>query len=738
MRIHQHTTGVFPLVAAVFSALALIFFSALAVQGQTTISVPSEAVDHEGDSVRGITFPVAELGGCTSKNECKSYCNQPANMDACIAFAKDHGLMTEKDAERAEKFTKHVREGSGPGGCNSPASCEAYCSNLNHLDECTSFAEKNGFKDEHYEQGKKIQGFLKKGGTTPGNCQTKQECEAYCGDFSHAKECFEFAQKAGIMQKGGRVSGDPHEPSAEQLEKIMQLSESGQTPGGCTSKEACEKYCSEASHREECLEFGVKIGFIKPDEAKRIKEMGGKGPGGCDSERSCHEYCNQESHHEECFKFAEEHGFITKEEAAQAKEGWVRARQGFENAPPEVRECLNTTLGENILADIQSGKLVPGPDIGDRVRSCFEKFGGNMHPEEAMKNIPPEVSSCLKEKFGDTFEKIKSGKMEMTPEMADSFRVCFQSMHLEESFGGGMPGESSVGQGGPKNRPAPSLEDMLRSAPPEIVTCVKEKFPAGLPSIQAGNADMGMEIKSKIKECFESFRPVHQEWGKPMPEPRSGGTSGGMPQSLEDMIRSAPPEIAACIKEKLGGISPTAQMGPEIKEKIHECFEGQQANTVRQPYPPAGSGDNYWTDEKMRDAQPMPNTRITPPPMPTEQTHLMNMPPEVIKCLQETLGAEGLMKLQSAPASPELVGIIKTCVEKTMQMRMEQNQIQNTGFPPPPPPPPSGEGMNTGYPSQEVPPPDSYKEPASTTQPVTFLERFIAAALMPLRWMLGK
>ncbi|MBI2120309.1 MAG: hypothetical protein HYT94_01645 [Parcubacteria group bacterium] len=714
-----------PFIVACLASLSLIFFASLAAEGQTTIHIPSEPGASEEASARGIVFPVAELGNCANKTECKNYCNQPANMEACIAFAKGHGLMTEADAARAEKFTKHVQEGSGPGGCNSPKSCEEYCSNLSNLDECTGFAEKNGFKDEHYEQGKKIQGFLKKGGTTPGGCRTKQECEAYCGDFSHAKECFEFAQKAGIMQKGGKgpSSGGSHEPNAEQMEKIMMLSQSGETPGQCNSKDACEKYCSDASHREECLDFGVKIGFIHPDEAAKIKQMGGKGPGGCDSQKSCQEYCNDQSHHEECFKFAEEHGFMSKEEAVQAKEGWMRARQGFENAPPEARECLKTTLGGNIIDDIQSGKLVPGPDIANQVRGCFEKFGGNAHPEAAMKNLPPEITSCLKEKFGDTFEKIRTGAAPMTPETADSFRVCFQSMHLEESFMHKDPVEGQRGSGA--NLPPQGIGDMLRSAPPEIVACVKEKFPEGLPSVQAGNAGLGMDIKEKIRGCFENFRPMHQG-AKPMPEPRGGGMNGGVPQSLQDMVRSAPPAVAECIKAHAPEWNSTESGVPQdIKEKIRKCFEVSGGQNTGEP--------QYWTEENMRNAQPAPNTRIIPPPS-AGQASFMNMPPEVVKCLQESLGAEGLAKLQSAPASPELVGMVKTCIEKTMQMRMEQNGTAGGEFPPPPP---SGDSMNTGYPSKEVPPPGDYTEP-TTTQPITFLEKFVAAALMPLRWILGK
>lgn len=680
---------------ASIAALSLIFFAGIAVQGQT-VSLPSEsdeAVD-EG-SVHGIIFPIFELGNCASKNECKNYCNQAEHMDACIAFAKDHGLITEKDAARAEKFASHVREGSGPGGCNSPQSCEQYCGNLSHLDECTTFAEKNGFKGDQYEHGKKIQAFLKNGGTTPGNCQTKEECQKYCGEFSHAKECFVFAQKAGIMQKGDKGIGDEnrHEPNIEQLGKIAELSEKGETPGHCASKDECEKYCSNQSHREECLDFGVKIGFIKPDDATKIKQLGGKGPGNCNSQESCRAYCNDQSHQEECFKFAEEHGFMTKGESEKAKEGWVRAKQGFENAPPEVRECLKTTLGENIIDDIQSGKLVPGPDIGTSVRGCFEKFGKNIRPQEALKNLPPEVAVCLKEKFGDTFEGVRTGKTPMTPAMADSFHVCFQIQHVGESQNGGTPEKM--------------MENILRSAPPEVASCIKEKFPEGLGNIQTGDMQAMAGIKDKIRSCFESFRPVHT-----MTKPISGEVRNeGMNvvnagKQMENMMRSAPPEVTACIKGKFPEGFPSAikdpQAGMEIKEKIQSCFEN---------FRPAHS-------EGMTDVQkqgfngtpgqipPKPEfERNTPPPAFTGG--LANMPPEVLACIRGNIGEDGFAKLQTAPPSLELIGIIRTCMEKM------------SGSVPPPLPPPQ-------------------IQPEGVSQPVTILEKLIGAALLPARWIFGK
>jgi hypothetical protein len=636
MSTHHNTFhGVAVFIGAVIAALSFIVFASFVAQGQTTAS--TSVSGEESGSVHGIVFPVEELGGCANKNECKSYCNEAVNMEACIAFAKGHGLMTEKDAERAEKFTKHVQAGSGPGGCNSPEICQEYCSSVAHLDECTSFAEKNGFKNEHYEQGKKIQSFLKNGGQTPGNCQTKEDCQKYCSDFTHARECSDFAQKTGIMKKGNDSS---HEPSADQLGKIAELAEKGETPGKCSSKDECEKYCSDKNHRDECLDFGVKVGFIKSDEASKIKELGGKGPGDCDSQELCRAYCNDQSHHEECFAFAESHGFMTHDESEKVKEGWTRAHMGFENAPEAVQECLKTTVGESMLGDIESGKLVPGADISGQVRACFEKFGKDARPQDALKNTPPEVTVCLKEKLGADFDKIRAGKASTTPEMGDVFRGCFQGfqmkMDMRRGTSTGERREPFFEQKKPDNREegeqrpmGQTIESMLRSAPPGVAACIKEKFPEGFPQNKEGVAEVNMEVKTKIRECFENFRPS----------------------------TSTPP--------------------------LNRLEKPQGTQT-----------GEFHTEGGMMAPRPETNLRVAP------SGGLVNMPPEVISCIREAIGEENFQKMQNAPASLEMISVVRTCLEKNAHP----------------------EGVS----------------PEHTGAPVTFLEKFIGAAFLPLRWVLGK
>lgn len=587
------------------------------------------AFAQSGTASAGIAFPVQELGNCASKEACHDYCELGEHMDACIAFAKAHGLMNEEEAERSEKFSARMKEGKTPGNCTSPASCNAYCEDVTHLDECIRFAETEGFKGEEYERGKKIRSYLKGGGTMPGGCTSRASCEAYCGDFSRAEECFRFAEGAGINDEfdaGDDGRGPPEGITAAQVRILAELAQKGGTPGGCTNKDACMAYCANPDHMEECITFGEKVGFMKKEEvehARAFMEYGG--PGGCTSQEACHTFCNDPANHETCFRFAEEHGLIPEEEVTQMKEGWLRMRQGIESAPAEVGACLRSTMGENVVADIQSGKLLPGPEIGGEMRGCFEKFGADHRPQQIFFEAPPEVKACLNEKLGDTYAGITSGKVAPTPEMADTFRICFQQVEFERSNGWGVSGEAGrENDGGIAPNPA-MMAQFLRSAPPEISACLKEKLGERFGAIERGEVVPGPELGETMRSCFESFRPMHGEMPTNVPLPPMQSDSGllrgeivpvtpplGVPpvspapeMQMMNFMNQFPLGISGCLREKLGeeGFMKIAMEGrtPELELAIRTCAGAVVGGdpAVFTP-PPAPAGGVYptgvWTD----------------------------------------------------------------------------------------------------------------------------------------------
>ncbi|HZZ99163.1 MAG TPA: hypothetical protein VFK07_00430 [Candidatus Paceibacterota bacterium] len=145
-----------------------------------------------------VQFPIASLGNCSSKQDCKTYCDQLSNMKACLDFASEHGLMSKSDIARARDFQALAAAGKTPGDCDSKDACKAYCSDPDHASDCLQFAKNNGLISK--TDADRAESVLKDGG--PGGCATKDACVQYCNDQTHAQECLEFAQDHGLIKSG--------------------------------------------------------------------------------------------------------------------------------------------------------------------------------------------------------------------------------------------------------------------------------------------------------------------------------------------------------------------------------------------------------------------------------------------------------------------------------------------------------------------------------------------------------
>lgn len=153
-------------------------------------------------SVSGATevaFPITELGNCADKAACKTYCDQPANVDACLSFAEKNNLMSADEINKARNFKKTGM--AGPGGCKGKTECQTYCNGPEHLDECVTFAEKNGLMSgKQLDDAKKVRGALAKG-IKPPACGGKEACDSYCSSPEHFEECVTFGEASGMISK---------------------------------------------------------------------------------------------------------------------------------------------------------------------------------------------------------------------------------------------------------------------------------------------------------------------------------------------------------------------------------------------------------------------------------------------------------------------------------------------------------------------------------------------------------
>ncbi len=437
-----------------------------------------------------INYPIAELGNCQNKQECRAYCNTPSNLTKCIEFAEANGLMNGKEAETARKFNRLLNAGNTPGGCNSPQGCESFCTDIAHIDECIAFADQTGHDVPELGEARRIAAHLKSGGTMPGKCQSKAQCEIYCSNFDHIDECLAFADKIGL--------NIDDELDRNQIKQIVDLMKRGETPGKCQSKGECQAYCESGEHIEECVAFGAKMGFIGEKEARLMRETGGRGPGNCRGEKECRTFCDDPAHSEECFAFAKKHDLLSGEDMRRMEQGLNEMKKALDQAPPEIVECLKSNLGPNIIENIRNGSIAPSRQIGERMQTCFEDFFANnpnafgrepRHEgdgdfESFMRNAPPGVINCLKERAVADLELELRGER-TNEDFRDKVNQCLREFGPKDEHGeefGDIP-------------PAGNIESFIGNLPPHVKECVR-------PKIQAITDPR--VIESVIRECMAS------------------------------------------------------------------------------------------------------------------------------------------------------------------------------------------------------------------------------------------
>lgn len=412
-----------------------------------------------------LPFPITELGGCKSFDECKTYCNRDENIPKCVRFSIKNKLITETQAREGEKLLelmdksgipgkcgnapecfvycesvasteecldyalRHGLVSAGtqaeeirriaevhkagvrfPGGCKTQRECETYCEDTANLGECLNFAEKNGLRStEEIAEGRKVAKALNEGASLPGGCRTKAACEAYCESPSNMRQCVDFAKKAGFMS----------EDEVKEAEKIIPLLERGEkTPGGCKRKEECEAYCYDPANLDECLDFAGKAGILSLEELADAKKVApfiksGETPGGCRRKEECEKFCSDPGNFEACVVFAEKAGFMSKEDAELARKtkgvgpGGCKSKtecEAFCKDPANQEGCMNFAKEHGL-----------------------EGAAGEMQ-KEAMAKFEGEVRACLE----------KSTCKEVLE--------CFQGMAKEEGGegGGALPPEAKA------------------------------------------------------------------------------------------------------------------------------------------------------------------------------------------------------------------------------------------------------------------------------------------------------
>lgn len=478
-----------------------------------------------------ITFPVAELGNCGSKSECHAYCDDLAHVKECIAFAESHGLMSAGEAKKAREFER--LGGKGPGGCTS-----------------------------------------------------KDECEKYCEDTSHMRQCLDFAKQSGMM------SGE----ELQEAEKVATYVEAGgKMPGGCRGEKECRAYCEDIAHADECVAFATKAGFMSEKEAEMFKKTGGKGPGGCQG-RACEAYCKDEQHREACVAFAMEHDLMSEEDKQRMEEGRAKAKEALEKAPPKVLECIAAVIGQAKLDEIRQGRGFVGLQLGEILPKCFREVMGNPG-ERGPFGAGSDARECMRQVFGADFEeKMRSG--ELDPGARDKeIRECM-AKQMGEGFldEDGTWKRPEAGQPHPGEQSGPSHEGENRDRGP-LMRFFDEKRPEGMPG--PGDHDkFEAEMRARYGEQFDARRKEIEE--KMRSEIESQMRSGDfdrskLPADFRPEGMFPPPESMRRPHEGEGTMPPPGAMPPP-------STEGGMP-------PPSTDGS----------APPPPTTESAPPPPPPSE-----------------------------------------------------------------------------------------------------------------------
>ncbi len=155
-----------------------------------------------------LVFPIAELGGCNSLDECKTFCADETNKEACTDFAKKKGLRKEKEATpsgavaRAKKMNFLIAAKAALG-CDSEEACKVLCSNKENFGKCVEFAKKQNLVKPK-EPKPLPEGVLEKAKQLLG-CDSPDSCRTFCDNPANAQKCAEFAKnvlsQVGMMPK---------------------------------------------------------------------------------------------------------------------------------------------------------------------------------------------------------------------------------------------------------------------------------------------------------------------------------------------------------------------------------------------------------------------------------------------------------------------------------------------------------------------------------------------------------
>lgn len=202
-----------------------------------------------------VTFPIAELGNCSSLENCKAFCNEPANQQVCKDYAQKKGFYKGNKSEGNARLRSIIEKAKSELGCSTESDCKTLCQKTENLEKCAAFARKYSLVKEN----SKIKELIEKAKEILG-CDSEESCKALCQKSENSDKCKALTNPARFeaMKKSMEKMREAVKKDVEEFDKVCK-----ENPEKC--KEFFEKSAT-ASGRlgkplscddnpERCLEF---------------------------------------------------------------------------------------------------------------------------------------------------------------------------------------------------------------------------------------------------------------------------------------------------------------------------------------------------------------------------------------------------------------------------------------------------------------------------------------------------
>jgi len=230
-------------------------------------------------SLENVKYPVIELGNCKDIKDCHVYCEKQENILKCVDFGEKIGIISSEDATKTRKFSEVLKQG-GPGKCTNQRTCEQYCEETSHTNECLTFAEKHELISlEQLKQIKEVAKVLKDVDKLPGGCKDQKTCIEYCSKEINFSECLEFGKKFNLISQDSlkkiEEGFNQAPPEMQSCFKSLIKNIGGKTKNGQVSQSDFMSILM-----QNCLPSGIKIpsgvdGRINKEALKKMQEFYG-------------------------------------------------------------------------------------------------------------------------------------------------------------------------------------------------------------------------------------------------------------------------------------------------------------------------------------------------------------------------------------------------------------------------------------------------------------------------------